>query len=52
MRVSEEFYRPAEVDLLIGNPQKARDTLGWSPRVSFAELVQLMVEADMKGLSE
>ena len=46
----ERFYRPAEVDLLIGDFTKAREVLGWYPEVSFADLVQLMVEADVKLL--
>ncbi len=43
----QRFYRPAEVDLLVADPSKARSTLGWSPRVSFRELVEMMVEADL-----
>jgi len=43
------FYRPAEVDLLIGDASKARQTLGWKPRVSFPELVQMMYENDLKS---
>jgi GDPmannose 4,6-dehydratase len=46
------FYRPAEVDLLVSNPQKARKKLGWSPRVDFEELVRLMVEADLKRVAK
>lgn len=46
VRVNPAFYRPAEVDLLIGNPKKAKETLGWQPRVGFDELVTMMVEAD------
>ena len=42
------FMRPAEVDLLVGNSDKARRDLGWEPTVSFAELVRLMVEADLQ----
>jgi GDPmannose 4,6-dehydratase len=42
------FMRPAEVDLLIGDPTKARTQLGWAPTVSFAELVAMMVENDMR----
>src|SRR6201988_4886075 len=42
------FYRPAEVDLLIGDASKARRVLGWQPRVSFPELVQMMYENDLK----
>jgi GDPmannose 4,6-dehydratase len=43
----ERFYRPAEVDLLIGDPAKARDAFGWQPRTSFAALVEMMVDADL-----
>jgi len=46
------FYRPAEVDLLVSNPQKAHDKLGWSPHVNFEELVRLMVEADLKRVAK
>ena len=45
-----ELYRPAEVDLLIGNSAKAKAELGWSSRTSFEELVRLMVEADCRAL--
>jgi GDPmannose 4,6-dehydratase len=41
------FFRPAEVDLLIGDPQKALDKLGWKPTMTFAQLVETMVEADL-----
>ncbi|RME08562.1 MAG: GDP-mannose 4,6-dehydratase [Anaerolineae bacterium] len=44
------FYRPAEVDLLVGDPSKAREKLGWRPRVSLEELVQMMVDADLRYL--
>ena len=47
----ERYYRPAEVDLLISDPSKARSVLGWEPAVSFKELVTMMVEADMERLS-
>ncbi len=43
----ESFYRPAEVDLLVGDASKAGRQLGWEPSVSFAELVRLMVDADL-----
>jgi GDPmannose 4,6-dehydratase len=46
----ERFYRPAEVDLLVGNPQRARDNMGWQPRVSFEGLVEMMVDADLQVL--
>lgn len=45
---SSEFDRPAEVDLLIGDPAKARKALGWTPKVNFEELVTMMVEEDLK----
>ena len=44
------FYRPAEVDLLLADPSKARRELGWSPTVSFPELVAMMVDADLERL--
>jgi GDPmannose 4,6-dehydratase len=46
VEVDPAFFRPAEVDLLIGSSAKARDRLGWMPRTSFAELVAMMAEAD------
>ena len=46
--IDPEFIRPAEVDLLLGNPAKAREKLGWKPEVSFEQLVTMMVDADMK----
>ena len=48
----ERFYRPAEVDLLISDPSKARSTLGWEPAVSFKELVTMMVDSDMERLKK
>ncbi|MFQ5558030.1 MAG: GDP-mannose 4,6-dehydratase, partial [Acidimicrobiales bacterium] len=45
--VDEQFMRPAEVDLLVGDPSKADRELGWAPKTSFSELVQLMVDADL-----
>jgi len=45
--IDPEFYRPAEVDYLLGSPQKAKYALNWSPEVSFKELVQRMVENDI-----
>ena len=44
----QAFMRPAEVDLLIGDPEKAGRVLGWEPEVSFEQLIQMMVEADLK----
>lgn len=55
VRINPAFYRPAEVDLLIGDPQKAHDELGWAPQTSLETLCQMMVEADLernkKGMS-
>ena len=48
VEIDPRYYRPAEVDLLLGDASKAREKLGWSPKVSFRELARLMVEADMK----
>jgi GDPmannose 4,6-dehydratase len=47
VRQDPAFMRPAEVDLLIGDPAKAREKLGWSPKVGFPELVSMMVESDL-----
>jgi GDPmannose 4,6-dehydratase len=47
----EKFYRPAEVDLLISDPSKARSVLGWEPAVTFKELVIMMVNADVQRLN-
>jgi GDPmannose 4,6-dehydratase len=52
VKVDSKFYRPAEVSLLRGNPSKARKELGWKPKTSFKELVKMMVEADLKDISE
>jgi len=48
----ERFYRPAEVDLLISDPSKARSILGWEPSVEFNELVTMMVDSDIKRLDK
>jgi GDPmannose 4,6-dehydratase len=48
--VDPNFYRPAEVDLLIGDPSKAHRALGWEPKVTFRELVSEMVREDTKHL--
>ena len=44
----KRFMRPAEVDILTGDASKARDRLGWKPKVSFPELVRMMVDSDLK----
>lgn len=51
VEVSPEFFRPAEVDLLIGNPQKAKEKLGWQPQTTFDQLVEIMMEADLKRVA-
>ncbi|MFX1684464.1 GDP-mannose 4,6-dehydratase [Paraburkholderia sp. A2RI-6] len=48
MRVNPKFYRPAEVDLLIGDPAKAKAKLGWVPQTTLEQLCQMMVEADLR----
>lgn len=48
VEVDPRYFRPAEVDGLLGDPAKARDRLGWRPRTSFSDLVRMMVEADLE----
>ena len=48
IRINPKFYRPAEVELLIGDPAKARAKLGWEPKTSLEDLCRMMVEADLK----
>lgn len=48
VRVNPKFYRPAEVELLIGNPEKAKKVLGWEPKTTLEELCAMMVEADLR----
>lgn len=48
VKYDQRYERPAEVDLLIGNPDKARRQLGWEPKVRFKDLVRIMVESDLK----
>ncbi len=48
VKVSKEFFRPAEVDILLGNPEKAEKELGWKREISFDELVERMVKNDME----
>jgi len=51
VKIDPRFMRPAEVELLIGDPSKAKEKLGWEPEVSFEQLVARMVEADLDRLS-
>ncbi len=48
VRINPKFYRPAEVELLIGNPQKAKDDLGWEPKCTLEELCAMMVKDDLR----
>ena len=52
IRVNPKFYRPAEVDLLIGNPEKAYQKLKWKPKTSMEELCKLMMDADLERNSQ
>jgi len=52
LRIDERYFRPTEVDLLLGNPAKAENELGWKRKVTFDELVKDMVEGDLKLLDE
>jgi GDPmannose 4,6-dehydratase len=49
VRVDPRYFRPAEVETLLGNPAKAKRKLGWSPRITFTELVQEMMTADLRA---
>jgi GDPmannose 4,6-dehydratase len=50
VEISEKYFRPAEVDLLIGDASKAKEKLGWKPKVNFKQLVRMMVDADCELL--
>ncbi len=52
IKINPNFYRPAEVDVLLGNPEKIKKNLRWEPKTSFKELVKIMVESDLKDLSK
>lgn len=52
IEIDPRYFRPAEVDILIGDPSKAKKQLGWSPQVRFKELVRVMVDADTKMLAD
>ena len=52
VKVNPQFFRPAEVDLLIGDAAKAKKVLGWEPEISYEQLVERMVNSDMKLLAE
>jgi GDPmannose 4,6-dehydratase len=48
VQINPKFYRPAEVELLIGDPSKARNELGWEPATTLEQLCEMMVDADMR----
>jgi GDPmannose 4,6-dehydratase len=48
VKIDKAFMRPAEVDLLVGDPSKAKKVLGWTPEVNFRQLVEMMVDADIE----
>jgi GDPmannose 4,6-dehydratase len=48
VQVDPKYFRPAEVDLLLGDATKAREVLGWKPKVTFKALAKMMIEADLK----
>jgi len=52
IEIDKRYYRPSEVDVLVGDPSKAREVLGWEPHVSFKELVKMMVDEDLKLAEE
>ena len=52
VRVNPKFFRPAEVDLLIGNPEKSRQILGWTPSINVKQLCKMMVDADVQRVNE
>jgi len=51
VEIDQKYFRPAEVDLLIGDSSKAKKILGWEPKVKFKDLVKMMVEADIKNIT-
>ena len=52
VEVSEEFFRPAEVDILIGDYSRAKEKLGWQPKTKFEDLVRMMVDADIRRIGD
>ncbi len=50
VKVDEKFFRPAEVDLLVGDPSRAKKILGWKPEVSFEQMIEMMVTSDLERL--
>ena len=52
VEIDQRYFRPTEVDILIGDSSKAKQKLQWNPRVDFKKLVQMMVDADMKLIAQ
>jgi GDPmannose 4,6-dehydratase len=52
VEIDPKYYRPSEVDVLFGDASKAREKLGWEPKVRFKELIELMVDADVAALQD
>jgi GDPmannose 4,6-dehydratase len=50
--IGQNYFRPAEVDLLIGDCSKAKEELGWQPKTTFRELAKLMVDADIQMVAD
>jgi len=50
VKIDPRYFRPTDVELLLADPTKARDKLGWEPKVTFKELVRIMVDADMEAI--
>jgi GDPmannose 4,6-dehydratase len=50
--IDSRYFRPTEVDILIGNPAKAKEVLGWEPKITFRDLVKLMVESDFEKVKK
>ena len=50
VEIDPRYFRPSEVDILLGDASKAREKLGWRPRITFRELVRLMIDAEMQAL--
>ena len=52
IEIDPTYFRPTEVDLLIGDPSKARNLLGWSPKTNLEEMIEIMIESDLKKTRE
>jgi GDPmannose 4,6-dehydratase len=50
--IDKRYFRPTEVDILIGNPLKAKEILGWEPKITFRELVRIMVNSDFEKVKK